>query len=231
MLEVGNIHTYYDRSHVLHGASLEVRPNEVVALLGRNGMGKTTLVRSVIGFTPPREGSIRYRGEEIARLQPHQISRKGIAIVPQGRRAFGDLSVAEHLTAFALPGNGKGWAIERIMDLFPRLRERIKNSGHKLSGGEQQMLVVGRALSINADLLIMDEPSEGLSPMMVAELACIIKSLRASGMSVLLVEQNLAFALAVADRVYIINKGVVVSEMLPEQLKQDHELRSRYLGV
>jgi branched-chain amino acid transport system ATP-binding protein len=231
MLEVRDIHTYYDQSHVLQGATLDVRENEVVALLGRNGMGKTTLVRSIIGFNPPRRGSIRYRGQEIAGLEPHQISRLGVAIVPQGRRAFPSLSVAEHLSAFARPGSGKGWTVERLLETFPRLRERFRNSGNKLSGGEQQMLVIGRALSINADLLIMDEPSEGLSPMMIRELARIIESLRKSGMSILLVEQNLSFALSVADRVYIISKGVIECNVLPDQLRQDHELRARYLGV
>jgi len=231
MLEVRDVHTYYDQSHVLQGASLDVGDNEVVALLGRNGMGKTTLVRSIIGFNPPRRGSIRYRGREIVGLAPHQISRLGVGIVPQGRRAFASLSVAEHLTAFARPGSGKGWTIEKLLEAFPRLRERFRNSGDKLSGGEQQMLVIGRALSINADLLIMDEPTEGLSPMMVRELAGIIVSLRNSGMSILLVEQNLSFALSVADRVSIISKGVIECNVLPDQLRHDHELRSRYLGV
>jgi branched-chain amino acid transport system ATP-binding protein len=231
MLEVRDVHTYYDQSHVLQGASLDVGDNEVVALLGRNGMGKTTLVHSIIGFNPPRRGSIRYRGREIAGLAPHQISRLGVGIVPQGRRAFASLSVAEHLTAFARPGSGKGWTIEKLLEAFPRLRERFRNSGDKLSGGEQQMLVIGRALSINADLLIMDEPTEGLSPMMVRELARIIVSLRNSGMSILLVEQILSFALSVADRVSIISKGVIECNVLPDQLRHDHELRARYLGV
>ena len=231
MLEVRDIHTYYDQSHVLQGATLEVGANEVVALLGRNGMGKTTLVRSIIGFNPPRRGSILLQGQEIAGLDPHQISRLGVAIVPQGRRAFGSLSVSEHLTAFARPGAKNGWTNERLLETFPRLRERIRNYGNQLSGGEQQLLVVGRALSINADLLIMDEPSEGLSPMMIQELARIIRTLRESGMSILLVEQNLAFALSVADRVYIISKGVIECNLLPDQLRQDHSLRARYLGV
>ena len=231
MLEVRDIHTYYDQSHVLQGATLEIGDNEVVALLGRNGMGKTTLVRSIIGFNPPRRGSIRYRDREIAGLAPHLISRLGVALVPQGRRVFASLSVAEHLNAFARAPEKRGWTPDKLLDLFPRLRERVRNSGNKLSGGEQQMLVIGRALSINADLLIMDEPSEGLSPMMVQELARIIRSLREAGMSILLVEQNLSFALSVADRVYIISKGVIECNVLPDELRQNHELRARYLGV
>ena len=143
MLEVRDIHTYYDQSHVLQGATLDVGENEVVALLGRNGMGKTTLVRSIIGFNAPRRGSIRYRGREIAGLEPHLISRMGVALVPQGRRVFASLSVAEHLSAFARLPEKKGWTPEKLLDLFPRLRERFRNSGNKLSGGEQQMLVIG----------------------------------------------------------------------------------------
>ena len=231
MLQVRDIHTYYDQSHVLQGATLEVGENEVVALLGRNGMGKTTLVRSVIGFNPPRRGSIRYRGNEIAGLAPHLISRMGVALVPQGRRVFSSLSVGEHLSAFARAPEKRGWTPGKLLDLFPRLRERFRNSGNKLSGGEQQMLVIGRALSINADLLIMDEPSEGLSPMMVRELGRIIGELKKGGMSILLVEQNLSFALSVADRVYIISKGVVECNLLPDELRRNHELRARYLGV
>ena len=230
ILEVRDIHTYYDQSHVLQGATLDVGENEVVALLGRNGMGKTTLVRSIIGFNPPRKGSIRYRGREIAGLAPHLISRMGVALVPQGRRVFASLSVAEHLNAFARPADN-GWTLDKLLGAFPRLRERFKNSGNKLSGGEQQMLVIGRALSINGKLLIMDEPSEGLSPMMIKELARIIGELRKEGMSILLVEQNLSFALSVADRVYIISKGVIQCNVLPDELRQNHELRSRHLGV
>ena len=231
MLEVRDVHTYYGESHVLQGVSLEVPEGRVVALLGRNGVGKTTLIRSIIGFTPPRRGSIRYRDAEISRLPSHRIARMGIGLIPQGRRVFPSLDVGEHLTVQARPGGAAGWTLERVLALFPRLRERVRNRGNALSGGEQQMLATGRALVGNPELLLMDEPSEGLAPLMVRELGRIIGELRAGGISILLVEQNLGFALDLADQVYVLSKGTIVHACAPAELMANDEVKSRYLGV
>jgi branched-chain amino acid transport system ATP-binding protein len=238
ILEVRDIHTYYGESHVLQGVSLDVPEGRVVALLGRNGVGKTTLMRSIIGFTPPRRGSIRYRGEEIAGLPSHRIARLGIGLVPQGRRVFPSLDVGEHLTVNARPpvpaaatARATPWTLDRVLGLFPRLRERRKNRGSALSGGEQQMLVTGRALVTNPDLLLLDEPTEGLAPLIVRELGRIIGGLRADGISILLVEQNLGFALDLADHVYVLSKGRIVHASTPDELIANDEIKRRYLGV
>jgi branched-chain amino acid transport system ATP-binding protein len=238
ILEVRDIHTYYGESHVLQGVSLDVPEGRVVALLGRNGVGKTTLMRSIIGFTPPRRGSIRYRGEEIAGLPSHRIARLGIGLVPQGRRVFPSLDVGEHLTVNARPpvpaaatARATPWTLDRVLGLFPRLRERRKNRGNALSGGEQQMLVTGRALVTNPDLLLLDEPTEGLAPLIVRELGRIIGGLRADGISILLVEQNLGFALDLADHVYVLSKGRIVHASTPDELIANDEIKRRYLGV
>ena len=237
ILEVRDIHTYYGESHVLQGVTLEVPEGRVVTLLGRNGVGKTTLIRSIIGFTPPRRGSIRYRGAEIAGLPSHRIARLGIGLVPQGRRVFPSLDVGEHLTvnarrpAEAGTPRGAPWTLDRVVGLFPRLRERLHNRGHALSGGEQQMLVTGRALVTNPDLLLLDEPTEGLAPLIVRELGRIINDLRAEGISILLVEQNLGFALDLADHVYVLSKGAIVHASTPAELIANDDVKARYLGV
>jgi branched-chain amino acid transport system ATP-binding protein len=238
ILEVRDIHTYYGQSHVLQGVSLEVPAGRVVALLGRNGVGKTTLMRSIIGFTPPRRGSILYRGRDIAGMASHRIARLGIGLVPQGRRVFPSLDVREHLTMNARPPvpagaapRGAAWTLDRVLGLFPRLRERMGNRGNALSGGEQQMLATGRALVTNPDLLLMDEPTEGLAPLIVRELGGIITDLRAEGISILLVEQNLGFALQMADQVYVLSKGTIVHACTPAALMANDEVKSRYLGV
>ncbi len=238
ILEVRDIHTYYGESHVLQGVSLDVPQGRVVALLGRNGVGKTTLMRSIVGFTPPRRGSIRYRGEAIAGLPSHRIARLGIGLVPQGRRVFPSLDVGEHLTVNARPRatpaatpRAASWTLARVLGLFPRLRERLRNRGNALSGGEQQMLVTGRALVTNPDLLLLDEPTEGLAPLIVRELARIIGGLRADGISILLVEQNLGFALDLADHVYVLSKGRIVHASTPAELIANDEIKRRYLGV
>jgi len=230
-LTVDDVHTYYGESHVLQGVSLEVPEGRVVALLGRNGVGKTTLIRSIIGFTPPRRGSIRYGGVNIAGRPSYQIARLGIGLIPQGRRVFPSLDVAEHLTVNARSRGKTGWTLERVLGLFPRLRERQRNRGNALSGGEQQMLATGRALVANPDLLLMDEPSEGLAPLMVRELGRIIGDLRGGGISILLVEQNLGFALDLADHVYVLSKGTIVHSCTPAELMANDEVKSRYLGV
>jgi branched-chain amino acid transport system ATP-binding protein len=237
ILDVRDVHTYYGQSHVLQGVSLQVPEARVVALLGRNGVGKTTLMRSIIGFTPPRRGSIQYRGREIARLPSHRIARLGIGLVPQGRRVFPSLDVGEHLTVNArvpvdaATKRGAAWTLERVLGLFPRLRERMRNRGNALSGGEQQMLATGRALVTNPDLLLMDEPTEGLAPLIVRELGHIITDLRAEGISILLVEQNLGFALDLADLVYVLSKGTIVHACTPAELMANDEIKARYLGV
>ena len=231
MLEVEDIHTYYGDSYVLQGVSLRVDQGQVVALLGRNGVGKTTLIRSIIGFTPPRRGAIRFKGTEITRFPSYQIARMGIGLIPQGRRIFPSLDVREHLEVVARPRDGSGWSMKAVLALFPRLRERLRNRGNTLSGGEQQMLATGRALVCNPDLLLMDEPSEGLAPLLVQELGRIIRELKANRISILLVEQNLAFALGLADYVYILSKGKIVHASSPEELLRDDAAKSRYLGV
>ena len=230
MLIVEDIHTYYGDSYVLQGVSLAVEPGAVVALLGRNGVGKTTLIRSIMGMTPPRRGRIVMEGHDITGLPPNRIARVGIGLVPQGRRIFPSLSVREHLeiAVRATPG---GWTIERVFEMFPNLRERQHLPGNKLSGGEQQMLAVGRALVGNPQLVLMDEPSEGLSPLMVREVARLIATLKAIGTSILLVEQKVGFAIAHSDEIHIMTKGRIVQSCSPAELAGNEDIQSRLLGV
>jgi len=231
MLELIDVHAYYGESYVLQGISLKVQAGAIVAVLGRNGMGKTTTIRSIMGFTPPRRGKILFKGEDIAGLPSYKIAQKGIGLVPQGRRIFPSLSVEENLTMAARGGGENAWNLDRVHSLFPILKERRKYPGTSLSGGQQQMLSIGRALMTNPELLLMDEPSEGLAPIIVHEVERIIAHLKESGFSILLVEQNLPMALSIADYIYIITKGAVVYECMPEKLKGDAEAQSKYLGV
>jgi len=234
MLRVHDIHTYYGDSYVLQGISLEVRAGTAVALLGRNGMGKTTLIRSIIGFVRPRRGRVAFAGRDITALPSHLIAQLGIGLVPQGRRIFPSLTVIEHLTVAARnrPANGaQAWTPERIFAIYPRLRERQSHRGGLLSGGEQQMLAIARALTTHPRLLLMDEPSEGLAPLLVKELGVSIGGLRAAGLSILLVEQNLPLALSVADEAYVLSKGRVVYHGTPAALSDDAAVKQRYLGV
>jgi branched-chain amino acid transport system ATP-binding protein len=235
-LRVEEIHTYYGDSHVLHGVSLRVAPGEVVALLGKNGAGKTTAIRSVAGLTPPRSGRVTLDGEPIQGWPAHRIARRGLALVPQGRRIFAPLTVRENLLLGARPAQRSGhreggWTLARIFDLFPRLRERQDQLGGTLSGGEQQMLAIGRALLTNGTTLMLDEPSEGLAPLIAREIGRIVRTLPAEGLSVLLVEQNYHLALSAADRVYVMNKGAMVYEGSPAALEADEGVKRRYLGV
>jgi len=227
-LVVDDIHTYYGESHVLHGVSLRVSPGEAVALLGRNGAGKTTLIRSVVGFTPPRRGRVLWEGASIGGWAPHRIARRGVGLVPQGRRIFSPLTVRENLL---LGARHHGWTLERVFELFPRLRQRQDQMGGTLSGGEQQMLAIARALLTNGRLLLLDEPSEGLAPAVVREIGRIAELLKGRGLSILLVEQNYHLALHVADRVYVMNKGQIVWNGAPAGLAADEEVKRRYLGV
>jgi branched-chain amino acid transport system ATP-binding protein len=235
MLRVTDVHSYYDTAHVLQGASLTVGQGEVVGLLGRNGMGKTSLVRSVMGIRPPdlRAGTVVYDGRDITRLPSHQIARLGVGYVPQGRHIFGTLSVVENLNVAARAGgNGSGWTMDTVFGLFPRLGERRAHRGSNLSGGEQQMLAVGRALMTNPRLLLMDEPSEGLAPVVLGHMRQRLAELTTTGLSVLLVEQNLGLALALCERLYVLGEGGrIVWEGRPAQLDADAELKAQHLGV
>ncbi len=233
MLSVRGLHSYYGEAHVLDGVSLDVPAGRIVALLGRNGMGKTTLIRSIMGLTPPeaREGNILYKGGELLGLAPHRIAQQRIGLVPQGRRLFASLTVMEHLTAMAVSRAGSPWSVARIFELFPRLGERRQHRGNQLSGGERQMLAVARALMLDPELLLMDEPSEGLAPVMVQHLEGIITQLKAAGLAILLVEQNLYSALAVADEVYILETGRIVYHGTPKDLQANPDTLYRFLGV
>jgi len=240
LLSVNDIHTYYGDSYVLQGLSLEVASGQIATLLGRNGMGKTTLIRSVAGLTPPRQGDIVFRGESLTGYAPYRIAQLGVALVPQGRRIFSSLTVRENLlvpTSNLAGGrsrrneSGNGWNLARILEEFPQLAERVGQSGGDLSGGEQQMLAIGRALMANPDLILMDEPSEGLAPVLVEQIGTIMKSIRAQGHSILLVEQNFALAMDVADDVYVITSGRIVYHGRPEELEGDNEILDRHLGI
>jgi branched-chain amino acid transport system ATP-binding protein len=231
LLAVDDIHTYYEHSHVLQGVTLHAPAGAVTAILGRNGVGKTTLIRSVIGFTPPRYGSIRFNDAPIERLPSHAIARLGVGLVPQGRRIFGSLTVRENLTIGGVPGRAGRWSLETVYEMFPRLRERAANYGGQLSGGEQQMVAIGRALMSNPVLLMMDEPSEGLAPLIVQELQNTMRRLKSTGLAIVLVEQNLPLALSVADTAYIISKGRVVFAGDPEEIRTNAQLRTTHLGI
>jgi branched-chain amino acid transport system ATP-binding protein len=232
MLELLDIHTYYGESYVLCGVSLKIPGGSVVALLGRNGMGKTTAIRSIIGFTPPRRGKVMYGERDITALPPEKIAKLGIGLVPQGRYIFPSLSVTENLT-MAARGAGKAdsWSLDEVYSLFPILKERSSCRGTLLSGGEQQMLAIGRALMTNPRLILMDEPSEGLAPLIVKEVGTIIYQLKRKGFSILLVEQNLSMALKVADYLYILSNGKIVYESTPDRLRSNDEVKAKYIGV
>ena len=261
LLTVRDVHTYYADSYVLQGVSLELRRGQVVAILGRNGMGKTTLIRSISGLTPARAGEIVFDGERIEQLRPFEIAQRGMALVPQGRRIFKNLSVRENLmlplSALARgaarrkagPGgaghagaigatkagtNGAAqfeWTLDTVLAEFPQLRERLGNGGNELSGGEQQMLAIGRALMANPDLILMDEPSEGLSPRFVLHVGEIMARVKSLGHAILLVEQNLALALSVADYVHIISAGRFVFSGTPAELSNQPAILNEHLGV
>jgi branched-chain amino acid transport system ATP-binding protein len=231
ILEIKDIHTYYRDSHVLQGVSLDVEKGDVVALLGRNGAGKTTLVHTIIGFNPSRYGKIVFNGVDITHLKTHLIARLGVGLIPQGRRVFPSLTVNENLDIAARPGRGLNFSMNEVLSLFPNLRARFRSRGRNLSGGEQQMLACGRALVGNPVLLMLDEPSEGLAPLLVRELENIMNQIKGQGLSILLVEQNFSFALRLADRVCVMSRGVIVYQGRPEELNANPEIRSRYLGV
>ena len=231
LLEVVDIHTYYGDAYVLQGLSLTLEQGQILGLLGRNGVGKTTLVNSIIGFTPPRRGHILFKGADITGASSFATVRGGVGLVPQGRRVFTTLTVAENLQV-AQPGTDRhGWSMERVYALFPRLAERRHQRARTLSGGEQQMLAIGRGLMTNPDCLIMDEPSEGLAPIIIQSVWQAIGKLRQEGLSILLVEQNAALAVQLVDYVHILEKGRVVFSSTPQELWANDAVKSSYLGI
>ena len=235
MLELENIHSFYGQSHILHGVSLVVRRGEVVCLLGRNGAGKTTTLLTVMGYLQPRPGCVRYNDRDVVGLPPHAVARLGFGFVPQERGIFPSLTVRENLTVFARNGNGRDaagkWTLARIFDVFPILSARERNLGFQLSGGEQQMLSIARALMLNPALLLLDEPSEGLAPMIVQQIVNVLERLKSEGLAILLVEQNLRTALALGDRHYVMNKGEICFTGGSSELKGNEYILRNYLSV
>ncbi len=233
MLKLNDIKTFYGQSQILFGMTLEVKDGEVVTLMGRNGMGKTTTIRSIMGLTPARAGSIDLDGQEIRTMMPYKVARLGLGLVPEGRQIFPNLTVEENLVATAhnALGNPQPWSLSRIYKLFPGLADRRRNMGNQLSGGEQQMLAVGRALMTNPRLIILDEATEGLAPLIRQEIWRTLEQLKAEGQSILVVDKNVDALTRIADRHYIIEKGKVVWTGGSPELKADKDLQHRYLGV
>jgi branched-chain amino acid transport system ATP-binding protein len=232
LLEVRDIHTAYGEARVLFGVSLEIAPGECVCLLGRNGMGKTTTMRSIMGLTPPRRGEILWRGKPITRWPPNRVARLGIGFVPEDRRIFAELTTWENLdVARRVAGRSGPWTIEAVCELFPKLKELSDRQGGYLSGGEQQMLTIARTLMTNPELLLLDEPSEGLAPLVVDQLLERVRALKAQGLTLLLAEQGVDFSLSLADRVYVLEKGAVRFSGPAAQLRDDADLRHKLLAL
>ena len=230
-LEVKDLYTYYGLSQVLFGVSLHVMPGECVCLLGRNGVGKTTTMRSIMGLTPPRRGRVTWKGRDIAGREPYAVARAGIGFVPEDRRIFSDLTVWENLDVAARSRGTGGFTVERVFDLFPKLRELVDRPGGFLSGGEQQMLTIARTLMGNPELLLLDEPSEGLAPLVVEHLGEQIRRLKSEGLTILLAEQNVDFSLDLADRVYVLEKGSIRYEGTAADFRADDSIRHQYLAL
>jgi branched-chain amino acid transport system ATP-binding protein len=231
LLEVQDIHTYYGDAYVIQGLTLKLEQGQILGLLGRNGVGKTTLVNSIMGFNPPRRGKIVFKGTDITEIASFETVRSGIGLVPQGRRVFATLSVEENLEVAERHPDRHGWNLERVYSLFPRLRERRRQRAKTLSGGEQQMLAIGRGLMTNPDCLIMDEPSEGLAPIIIQGVWEAIGKLKDEGLSILLVEQNAFLALKLVDFVHVMSKGQVVYSARPEELAANDEIKAKFLGI
>ncbi len=233
ILEARGLHTHYGSSHILHGIDFAIRKGEAVGLMGRNGMGKTTLIRSMLGLVRPSDGTVRVRGEDMTRAPTHRIARLGIAYVPEGRGIFPNLTVRENLVMAARAGvdGRREWTYERVLETFPRLAERLGNGGGQLSGGEQQMLTIGRALMTNPDLLILDEATEGLAPLIVREIWRVIRTIRDSGIATVVVDKNHAAVTALTDRSVILVKGHIVYDGASETLRHNSELIQQHLGV
>jgi branched-chain amino acid transport system ATP-binding protein len=234
MLDVQNIHTYYGQSHILQGVSLRVDKGEIVLLSGRNGAGKTTTIRSIIGLIPPQSGEITFMGERITGIPVHLVSQKGISLVPEGRRIIPGLTVYENLKLATLKNKDKAKMevlFEQIAQIFPRLKERWNQEGTSLSGGEQQMLAIARALVSDPVLILIDEPSEGLSPIMVEKIADVLKEIQKKGTTILLVEQNTDMALEISSRCYLMDEGVIKFEGSPKEIKDNEEIQREYLAI
>ncbi|TVO72533.1 ABC transporter ATP-binding protein [Sedimenticola selenatireducens] len=233
LLEAEGLHTYYGDSHILHGIDIHIEPGETVSLMGRNGMGKTTTLRSIIGLTPARQGTITLRGKDVSKLSAHQIIRQGIAFVPEDRGIFPNLTVLENLTMAARVGpyGRDEWNLQRVLDLFPRLGERLSNMGNQLSGGEQQMLTIARGLMTNPDLIILDEATEGLAPLIRLEIWVVIRHIKATGIASIIVDKDINALLPICDRNYILNKGEVVYHGRSRELMENPELHKQFLGV
>jgi branched-chain amino acid transport system ATP-binding protein len=231
VLDISGIETCYGVSQVLFGVSLSIKQGEMVTLMGRNGMGKTTTVRSIMGLTPARAGSIRFAGEEIRGLPSYRVAQLGIGLVPEGRQIFPNLTVRENLVATAAARNGQGWTLDKVYELFPKLAARETNMGNQLSGGEQQMLAVGRALMTNPRLLILDEATEGLAPLIRAEIWRCLAQLKESGLSILVIDKNVSALMRVADRQFLIERGRVVWSGTSAELAAAPDIQHRYLGV
>ncbi len=233
LLEAHDLHTYYGASHILHGINLKVRRGETISLMGRNGMGKTTTLRSLVGLTPPRQGKVVVKNQDVTGKPPHRIAKAGIAYVPEDRAIFPTLSVRENLVMAARPGPGgrNDWNMDRVLDLFPRLHERINNMGNQLSGGEQQMLTVGRALMTNPDLILLDEATEGLAPLIRKEIWSVIRKIKEAGIASIVVDKDISALMKIADLNLIIVKGKIVYEGTSEDLSGKPEIHQQHLGV
>lgn len=231
ILRVEGINTYYGDSHILRDLSLEVGAGETVALLGRNGVGKTTTLKSIVGWVPPRSGSVVFNGTNVAGKPMMEIARLGVSLVPEERRIFNNLTVAENLKLAQVTAQRPGWSLDQIYDKFPRLRERLSHKGDEISGGEKQMLAIARALAQDTKMILLDEPSEGLAPLIVREVEQTIREIKATGVTILLVEQNLFSALSLADRCYVIDQGQIRYEGTPDDVRNNHEVLSKYLHV
>jgi len=230
MLDIRDIHTYYSKSYVLQGVTLKVDEGSVVALMGRNGMGKTTLIRSIMSFTPASRGQIIFKGIDITHLRPYQIVRAGITLVPQGRRVFPSLTVKQNLTIATRIKSG-GWDMEKVSSLFPALQARAAHKGDELSGGELQMVATARGLIGNPELLLLDEPLEGLAPLLAEEIIGALERLKSEGLSIFLVAPQLSLVQRLADYVYVMHKGTIVYESTPEELRKNTKIQSQYLGM
>lgn len=233
ILEVAGLHTHYGASHILHGIDFTVQPGECLSLMGRNGMGKTTTIRSVFGLTPPTDGTIKVYGRDVSRASPHVIAKMGLGLVPEGRGIFPGLSVKENLIMSARPGR-KGteeWTFERVMTTFPRLSERLNNMGNHLSGGEQQMLSIGRALMTNPDLLVLDEATEGLAPLIRKEIWSVVRQIKKTGIATILVDKDVDSLLSVSDKSLILVKGQVVFSGPSSELVENPDIHIHHLGV
>ncbi|MEY3490549.1 MAG: hypothetical protein RL655_2117 [Pseudomonadota bacterium] len=232
ILEATGVHAWYGSSHVLHGVDLSIARGETVGLLGRNGMGKSTLIRTLLGHVPQRDGRIHLFGQDMSKARPHEVARRGVAYVPEGRGVFPNLTVRENLVMAArpAPGSQRGWTYARVMETFPRLQERVGNLGSQLSGGEQQMLSIGRALMTQPDLIILDEATEGLAPLIVAEIWRVIQAIRADGIATLIVDRDYKMVLSQSERAVVLQKGQVVLSGQSSELLSSSQL-SQYLGV